>query len=59
MGTVIRCSVGRRWQGREMLEARSAYTGTGQGSGVRMRTGQGVELSAGRNERQVNVKVNG
>ena len=45
MGTVI--SVGRRWQGREMLEARSAHTGTGQGSGVRMRTGQGAELSAG------------
>ena len=59
MGTVIRCSVGRRWQSREMLEAGSAQTGTGQGSGVRMRTGQGAELSAGRHERQVDVKVNG
>ena len=40
-----------------MLEARSAHTGTGQRSGVRMMTGQGAELSAGRHERQVDAPV--
>ena len=50
--------IGHRWQSKEMLEVRAAQTGAGQGSGVKMRTIRtGAELSAGRHERQVKVKV--
>ena len=49
--------IGHRWQSKEMLEGRAAQTGAGQESGVKMTIMTGAELSAGRLEIQVQVKV--